>query len=360
MNVLHINDQREWGGGEQQTAYLAEGLAARGHRIYLAARPDGALHTKLHPSNNLTCLPLALGGEWDIRSAWRLSRLMISENIDIIHAHTGHAHTLACLARRMAGRARVIVSRRVAFPPRQNPLSRFKYRCPDCYIAISDCVAQALMAFGVPESKVTVVHSGIDMQRFTEEPLSRREIGVPEGVPLLGAVGSLVEAKDHATLIAAMRIVVDTEPLIRLVIAGEGPLRTEIELQILHLGLEDNVILLGHRTDIPQLLAALDVFVMSSVSEGLGTSVLDALACGLPVVATQAGGIPEMIHNGETGILVPTGNPEALAEGLLRLLRDGTAARAMAQRGKALVAEKFTVEAMVRGTVDVYEKVLDV
>ncbi len=95
MNVLHINDQREWGGGEQQTAYLAEGLAARGHRIYLAARPDGALHARLHPSHDLTCVPLALRGVWDMRSAWRLSRLVISENIDIIHAHTGHAHTLA-------------------------------------------------------------------------------------------------------------------------------------------------------------------------------------------------------------------------------------------------------------------------
>ena len=358
MNVLHINDQREWGGGEQQTAYLVQVLSAPGQRVYLAAHPDSALLARIHPSPHLTCVPLALRGEWDIPSAWGLSRLIVSENIDIIHAHTGHAHTLACLARRMAGRGRVIVSRRVAFPPRKNPISRLKYRCPDRYIAISDCVAQALLAFGVSKSKIAVVHSGIDMQRFTEEPLPRAEFGVPEGVPLLGAVGSLVEAKDHATLISAMRILVDTDPLIHLVIAGEGPLRADLEAQILRLGLEDNIQLLGHRTDIPQLLSALDVFVMSSVSEGLGTSVLDALASSLPVVVTQAGGIPEMIHNEETGLLVPTGNAEALAEGILRLLRDGTAAQQMAERGKALLTEKFTVETMVRGTVDVYNEVL--
>lgn len=359
MNVLHVNDQREWGGGEQQTAYLAEGLVALGHRVTLAARPDGALYAALSDSKDLTCCPVTLGGEWDLRSAWRLSRIVLNSEIDIIHAHTGHAHTLACLARRLAGRGRVIVSRRVAFPPRGNVLSRFKYRCPDRYIAISGCVEQSLRAFGVPEDKVVVVHSGIDMQRFPAQPLSRAEFGVPEDVPLVGAVGALVEAKDHATLLSAMRRVVDTEPLVRLVIAGEGPLRAQLEAQILQLGLKDNVLLLGHRQDIPQLLASLDVFAMSSVSEGLGTSVLDALASGLPVVATAAGGIPEMIRNNETGILIPTGDPDAMAEGLLRVLRDRALGREMAERGKSLVAEKFTVQSMVRGTAEVYKAILD-
>lgn len=358
MNVLHINDQRGWGGGEQQTAYLTQGLIAHGHRVYLAVPPASPLYDSLQSSHDLTCFTVPLRGEWDLASAWRLSRVVLRNDIDIIHAHTGHAHTLACLSRQIAGRGRVIVSRRVAFPPRGNPFSRIKYRWPDRYIAISNCVSQALKGFGVPEEKLGVVYSGIDTQRFEEAPLPRAYLAVPDGVPLLGAIGSLVEAKDHATLLSAMRIVAETEPLVYLAIAGEGPLRSEIEEQIVRYGLHENVKLFGHREDIPRLLASLDVFIMSSVSEGLGTSVLDALATGLPIVATAAGGIPEMIHDGDTGILVPTRDPQALADGILRMLRNGEAARKMAERGKEMVALKFSVDSMVQGTIKNYERLL--
>jgi glycosyltransferase involved in cell wall biosynthesis len=148
-------------------------------------------------------------------------------------------------------------------------------------------------------------------------------------------------------------------PKLRLVIAGEGELRPNLERQIDELGLRQSVTLLGYRKDVPQLLRALDVFVMSSKEEGLGTSVLDAMACNLPVVATAGGGIPEMVHDGQTGLLVPIQDPEALAQALIRIVQDKPLAQQLAKQGHALVHERFAVKTMVEGNLNVYRRLLD-
>jgi glycosyltransferase involved in cell wall biosynthesis len=258
----------------------------------------------------------------------------------------------------MAGRGKVVVSRRVDFPPEKHWFSRWKYRQPDRIIAISDRIARVLLDFGFDRDKVAVVHSGIDPARLEVDPLPRRELGVPEEVPLLGNVAALVDHKDHATLLAAMPHVLHDLPNLHLVIAGEGELRPQLEAQIHRLNLGGAVHVLGYRKDVPRLLRALDAFVLSSKLEGLGTSILDAMACGLPVVATAAGGIPEMVVHEQTGLLVPAQQPEALAAAVVRIFRDCEEARKLAQAGKELVHRRFTVERMVEGNLRVYESLL--
>ncbi len=358
MKILHIDEQRGWRGGEQQASYLIRGLVDRGHEILYAGRRDSAFLRADHGGSPDARIAAPFLGEWDITTAWRLARVIRRHSVDVVHAHTSHAHTHACVARTLAGRGKVVVSRRVDFVPRGSVFGRWKYGLPDRLVAISNRIADVLTEFGVPSEKLRVVHSCIDPARFDVEPLPRSDLGVPEDAPLLGNVAALVDHKDQATLIAAMPAVLAEAPATRLVIAGEGKLRVHLEDQIDRLGVGHAVRLLGYRNDIPRLLRALDVFVMSSKEEGLGTSVLDAMACSLPVAATAGGGIPEMVEDERTGLLTPVQDPAALAGAIVRLVRDKAFASALGRNARDLVLDRFTVDKMVEGNLRVYEEVV--
>jgi glycosyltransferase involved in cell wall biosynthesis len=356
VRILHIDEQTGWRGGEQQASYLIRGLVERGHACAIAGRPGSAFLTADHGVDLLQRFAAPFRGEFDLWSAYRLARAALRLEVDILHAHTSHALTYAVLARQIAGRGKVVASRRVDFPPRPNPFSRWKYRRADHIVAISNKIAQVMREFGVPETQMSVVHSGIDPERFDVAPLPRSELGTPEGVPLLGNVAALVGHKDHATLIAAMPIVLAAFPDAHLVIAGDGPLRADLERRIAELRVGHAVRLLGFRNDIPRLLKALDVFVMSSKEEGLGTSILDAMAAGVPVVATDGGGIPEMVRDGETGLLSPVGDAESLGRSIVRMVEDREFRNRSVAQAAAMVQAEFTWSEMAGGNLRIYQE----
>lgn len=358
MKILHIDEQRGWRGGEQQASYLIAGLGARGHACYIAGRPDSAFVKAEHGAELRGRLELPLRGELDVLSAKKIAAFARAHGIEILHAHTGHAHMIACLARGLGDGQKVVVSRRVDFAPSANLFSRYKYSLPDRFIAISEAIRRVLEAFGVSPEKISVVHSGIDARRLEVPERSRAELGLPEEGRLIGNVAALVGHKDHRTLIAAMAVVLERIPDAHLVIAGDGALRPVLEEQSRTLGVCERVHFLGYRADVPAILKALDVFVLSSNEEGLGTSVLDAMACGAPVVATAAGGIPEMVTNEVTGLLVPVAQADALAAAMIRVLSEDALARRIAENARMMVAERFSADAMVEGNLAVYEEVL--
>lgn len=358
MNVLHLDEQREWRGGEQQASWLLQGLVKRGHRVAIAGRPGAPFVTDAHGGVDCPRWTFALRNEGDIFSAWGIARTALQNEIDIIHAHSSHAHMLACLARKLAPQLKVVVSRRVSFPPKSNAITHWKYRQPDVFISVSAEVDRVLRAYGVPDERLALVHSSVDLARVNVEPVPRDAIGVPAEALLLVTAGAMVGHKDHANFIEAVDFVRKEIPHVRGVIAGEGELRPQLEALRAARGLEEHIIFLGHRNDAPALIRAADVYVSSSWSEGLGTSVLEALACGTPVVAAEAGGIPEMVREGETGRLVPNRDPVALAEAILASVRDREAASAMAAKGKRLVEKRFGVDRMVDDTIKVYQGLL--
>ncbi len=358
LNVLHLDEQRGWRGGEQQVRYLVAGLAARGCRQWVAGRPVSPILARCAEVDGVTVVPLPMRGPLDLYTRWRLARLVRREGIALLHAHTSHAHGLALGARAWARQGRVVVSRRVDFAPRGGHFSRRKYRAPEAYIAVSHYIAQVLADYGVPAAQLHTVHSGIAPERFDVPPLERARLGVPEDAFLLGNVAALVGHKDHHTLLAALRLARDTHPALHLAVAGEGPLRAALEAQTRRLGLEAAVHWLGFRDDVPRFLRSCDAFVLSSREEGLGTSVLDAMAAGLPVAATAAGGIPEMVRDAQTGLLVPTSDPPALAHALVRLAQDHALRERLVREARAQLTRAFTAEAMVEGTWQVYQQVL--
>ncbi|MCH7959132.1 MAG: glycosyltransferase [Candidatus Hydrogenedentes bacterium] len=359
MKILHLDEQRGWRGGEQQASYLIRHSVSRGHEVFLAGRAGSPFLTREHGAADARRIGLPFRGEVDVFTARRIAQVVRAEGIDILHAHTSHAHGIACIARAWAGSGKVIVSRRVDFVPKKHALNRLKYRLPDQYIAISKPVADVLLKFGVPESKIAIVHSGIDPERLEVPALSRAELEIPDDALLLGNVAALVGHKDQATLIAAMPEVLAAVPKAYLLIAGEGDKRVELENQIRELGLKDRVRLLGYRDDVPNLLRTFDMFVMSSREEGLGTSILDAMSCELPVVATAAGGIPDVVTNETTGLLVPTETPGALAAAIVRLAEDPPLASRLATQARRRVLERFTATRMAEGNLRVYETLLN-
>ena len=359
-NTLHIDGERTWRGGEQQALYLATGLAQRGHGATLACQPGSPLAERARAAG-LEVAEVRMRGEADFVAVLALRRLIRRGGFDVVHMHTSHAHTLGCTAAALARRGRTIVSRRVDFGVAANAVSALKYRHGvDRYIAISEAIRRVLLEGGVDPARVSVVHSGIDLGRFAGVVPGRlrEEFALAADAPVIGNVAALADHKGQRYLLAAMPRVLAAEPRARLFIVGEGALRPALEAQASELGIEAAVTLTGFRTDVAQWLELFDVFVMASHLEGLCTSVLDALAMRTPVVATAAGGLPEIVIDGETGLLVPPREPAALADALVRLLRDRALGRRLAEAGRRRVEKEFSVEGMVEGTLAVYDEVL--
>lgn len=335
-------------------------MRARGHRAVLVAHPEGVLYQRASEGDDL--VPLAPRSEIDLGAAWRLARVIAMHAPDVIHAHDPHTVAMASMALSFGVGAKVpvlVASRRVDFHLQKHSFSRWKYRQVAAFIAASEAIAEVLVADGVPRARITVVHDGIDVERVTHVPAAdlHQEFWFPRGAPVVVNVAALVPHKGQKFLVEAMARVRRSVPDAQLVIFGEGELRAALEAQIRDLGLDKHIVLAGFRDDVLALTKSADLFVMSSVTEGLGSTLLDAMAMGLAVVGTRAGGIPEAVTDGVTGVLVPPGNSDALADAIVRLLGDAAARARMGEAGRARVAEKFGVDRLVDGTLDVYRRV---
>jgi len=365
MFSLHIDTARTWRGGQNQVLLTVNGLRAIGQRAALVAHSDGELRRRA--DEGLELIPIAPRTEMDLAAAWRLSRTVKRLAPDVIHAHDPHGVAIAALAlslgagaSKAGGRApALLAARRVDFHLKGNSFSRWKYRQVDCFIAASDAIRDMLVADGVPADRTVTVHEGIDVDRVSAAPpVNLHEaFFLPHGAPVVGNVAALVPHKGQRYLIDAAHLVVQQLPDVRFVILGEGELRDHLERQVREHRLEKHVVLPGFRTDVVGCIKAFDLFVMSSVTEGLGTSLLDAMAAARPIVATTAGGIPELVVHRVNGLLVPPRDARALADAIVGALGDAVMRQRMGDAGFARVTERFTVERMVAATAAEYARV---
>jgi glycosyltransferase involved in cell wall biosynthesis len=358
---LHIDTARTWRGGQNQVLLTVLGLRAKGHRTVLVAHGEGELYRRAVEGPDL--IALAPRSEVDLSTAWKLSRIIRQSTPQVVHAHDPHAVSMAALALSFSAptpRPPVIASRRVDFHLQKHSFSKWKYRQVDLFIAASTAIRDVLVEDGVAGKQIVVVHDGIDVAKIGRLPVVeiRGEFWLPHGAPVLVNVGALVAHKGQRYLIEAMPHVLREVPDAHLVIFGEGELRPTLERQIKDLHLEKHVLLPGFRADVLQLMKSADLFVMSSVTEGLGSTVLDAMAMKLAVVGTHAGGIPEAVVPGETGLLVPPAHARELAADIVRLLKDPNRRAAMGAAGFARVTEQFGVGRMLQGTIDAYQRAL--
>jgi glycosyltransferase involved in cell wall biosynthesis len=359
MFSLHIDTARTWRGGQNQVLLTVNGLREIGQRAALVAHPGGELLRRA--AEGLELVPLAPRTEMDLSAAWRLARVLKRLRPDVVHAHDAHGVAMASLALSFAGSDGpvLVASRRVDFHLRDNSFSRWKHRQVDCFICASEAIRQMLVGDDVPAERTVTVHEGIDIAHvLAAPPVNVHEaFWLPHHAPVVGNVAALVPHKGQRHLIEAAHLVVQRVPDVRFLIFGEGELRESLERQIRERHLEKHVLLTGFRPDVLGCMKRFDLFVMSSVTEGLGTALLDAMACGKAIVATRTGGIPEVVDDGVTGRLVAPRDHHAMAEAIAGLLADDGLRARMGDAGLARVTARFSVERMVSETAAVYARV---
>lgn len=306
----------------------------------------------------------------DLRALRGLSRFFRRHDFDVIHCHSAKAGFLGrWAARRARSRAAVAYSPHAfAFQMRAGALRRWLYLALERWagrwtdLLITACESERSLAVAhriVPRERTVVVPTGIDLSRFTAEGASaafRERLGVPPQHRLVGAVGAVVAQKGHSYLVEAAQTVIERFPHTTFVIAGEGPLRRPLEERAQALGLGRRMRFLGHRDDIPDLLASLDLFVLPSLWEGLPYALLEAMAAGVPVVATDIAGVTDLIRPADTGHLTGAGSAGGLAEAMLAALEDEGASARMAARAREVVASGHSREGMLAALAEVYER----
>jgi glycosyltransferase involved in cell wall biosynthesis len=362
MKILHLNTEKTWRGGEQQTLYLLRLLKDRGIFCHLVCQAGSPLAARAAGAG-IEVFPLVMRGELDLAAGFRIRKLVTRFKYDIVHSHTSHAHLLAFWASIGTGITR-LVTRRVDFSIYRHSflkLSGIKYRyLADYYIAISHKIKNVMINDGIPDRRIFVVHSGIDPHRFgrvTGDHL-RAEFDIKDRQKVVINVAHLAEHKGQKYLVRAIPHVLNKLPGTRFFIIGQGELLDALKETASELGIKKELFFTGFREDVAGFYRIADLYVMSSIQEGLGTAVLDALALAIPVVATRAGGLPEIIHDGLTGRLVAPADPEALAQGIVDMLTRTEAAKAMAAEGRDMVQNRFSIEAMVGNNIEVYKRLL--
>jgi L-malate glycosyltransferase len=353
LTVLHVDTERGWRGGERQVLWLAIGMRDRGHRPIVVARAGDELARRASECG-LEVITTTPRSELDLVAAAGLRRAIRRHRAHVVHAHTAHAAALAAVAH-LGTDASVVIARRVDFPLRRNLGTRLKYGRADAVIAVSKAAAEVAVQSGIRRDRIHIVPDGVDLARrvVPADQGTLRSLGVAHDVPLVVQVAALVPQKDPLTFVRAIGIARARVPELRALMVGEGALRAVVHAEAARLGLGRVVALTGFRHDADALLAAGDVATLSSVEEGMGSVLLDAMALGVPVAATTAGGIPEVIIHGETGLLSRPRDADMLGEHIVRLLSDRALAASLAARARERVKE-FSVDRMVERTVEVY------
>ena len=349
MRVLHSESSTGWGGQENRTLNEMIAMRERGHEMAVVSRP-GARILERGKEAGFQTFAVDMRGALDLPAILKLRRLMRDFRADIVNTHSGRDTQLAGMAARSLGRTRprIVRTRHLALPI----TSKFTYgTLPDKVVAVSSYVRNYLVSAGVPPLQVVSIPTGIDLSRYTPQAgggTLRSELNLPVGTILVGTVAILRVKKGHADLLRAAQNVLAEFPETHFVIAGDGP-QTENLLRLIgELGLQARVHMLGLRRDVMNVLQSLDLFVLPTHQEALGTAFIEAGAVGLPVVATEVDGVPEVVVNDETGVLVPPKNPPALAQAIIGLLGDPVRRRAFGDNARRRMGSEFSREVMAQ------------
>lgn len=352
MKILHLNNEKTWRGGERQTLLLAAELQKRGLVNALACRPNAPLQAQAEQQKLRT---LRLSGSTLMAM---VDLVKAARHFDVLHCHTGRSHSLAA-ATAWCHRKPIIITRRVDFLPKKTWFNQFKYLRAAKVVCISEFIATQLRDWGVPKEKLSVIQSAVpSTTNLQSKSELRAELGLPLDKKIVGNIAALVGHKDHATLLRTARQVVDQRKDVLFVIIGEGELRADLLKLRDELQLEPHVKFLGYVPEAQKYLPAFDVFAMSSCMEGLGSIILDTFAAGIPVAATAGGGLPELVRDTETGLLVGVGDSSGLAGAILKLLNDEALAKKLASQAQKWVEQNCSVGKMAEMYVEIYQKVL--
>lgn len=311
--------------------------------------------------HNLPVYPKKISSSLDLGFARHIARLAKEHQIQIVHTHDSHAHTFAVLAAQLFGlKASIVVSRRVDFAISKSLLSRYKYNHASIkkILCVSKTVADVLRPSIKNPEVMSVVYSGVDLGKFPSNSPGtlRKQYKIKPGTHLVGNVAAIADHKDYFTFVDTVEHLVNKDLNAHFFIIGDGPQRNEIEAYIQKKNLVGHITLTGFRTDIVDILPELDVFLFTSKTEGLGTSLLDAFCAKVPVVATKAGGASEIVIHRQTGLACEVKEHNCLAEQVWRVIKDGELRHELVKNAYEL-AKAFSKENMAKQTLKHYEEI---
>jgi glycosyltransferase involved in cell wall biosynthesis len=367
MNILYLTTHLNVGGITSYLLTLSKGYKNRGHNVYISSSggeslpmftTEGVIHIKIPIKTKFEFNFIKIG-----LSSFRLLKDIKEKNIQIIHSHTRVTQVLGAVLSGFTKRPHVTTCH--GFFTRR--FSRKLFPCwGDKVIAISDSVKENLMEyFKVPQGDIRLVYNGIDLERFTAPAPSENErieakqsFGMHDG-PVIGIIGRLSDVKGHEYLIEAMQLVSEKVPNAQLLIIGEGKMQYTLELLTESLGLENKVFFIPKVLGTTKALSAIDIFVLPSLQEGLGLSLLEAMAAGIVCIGSDVGGIRNLIRNGYNGILVGPRDPKQISAAILELLRDKQKAQELAANAQAHAHKYFSQAEMLLRTEEVYRECLN-
>lgn len=362
IRVLHISTPLSWRGGEQQLAYTFHELQQAGIWQMLLC-PEGSTMADYCANHQLNYATAPKRNSMDTAFASKLAELVKREKIGIVHAHDSHAHTfcvMASLLYRM--KAPIVLHRRVDYPVSKSFLSRYKYNHPQIkkIICVSHEVKKVLSQSLKNPDKAIVIHSGIDTRKFAFPPhnLLREELGIDASKNIIGNVAAITQQKDYFTFVKAAKLIHQEVTDTHFVVIGDGDQKEEIQNLVKESGLEKAFSFLGFRSEIHQLLPCLDILMFSSEKEGLGTTIIDAFAAKVSVVATRAGGIPELVEHGVTGLLADVKNEQMLAENVIDLIQHPERKKDIEEKAY-LKAQQFDKSRTASRILEVYRNILE-
>lgn len=359
MKVIHVETGRHLYGGSLQVRYLIEGLANEGINNILVCEQSSPLAAAVSQWTD-KIYPEPIKGDLDIGFVSRLKTIIKQEQVDLVHLHSRRGcDVLGGIAARLAG-VPVILSRRVD-NPEFSLVARIKYRLYNQVVTISEGIRCVLASEGVPLKKIACVPSAVDCEQYTsvtDRDWFNHQFEFEDQDIVIGVIAQLISRKGHRYLLDAMPVLLEKHPAIKVLFFGRGPLQESLQEQINSAELQDKVRLIGFRDDLDKVLPNLDLLVHPAEMEGLGVSLLQAAASGVPIVASAVGGIPEIVRHGMTGLLVPPADVAALESAIDQLISQPDETKKMVVSARQLVAVAFSVPAMVQGNLAVYQRLL--
>jgi glycosyltransferase involved in cell wall biosynthesis len=369
MKVAQVNLQRDWGGAERHVLLLSKSLRDAGAEIELYCHPRGGLR-RAAELESLSCRFVTARNQLDLTAAVGLAVQLGRFQPDVLHLHTPKDYVCGYLASKFLRHTALVLTRHMMLPVK--PMMRRLYSRSHAVLCLSDSVREHLIRQEIPQGLLYRVNPGIETDQFDtsrtrEQRFSNRSHwGAAPGDVVYGCVGRLVAGKGHEDLLIAFAQILSKSelqlsgtPAVRLVLFGEGPLQSLLQEQTASLKVKDHIHFAGFCADIPGALSGLDVLVLPSHSELLPLSILEGMSSGLPVIATEVGGIPEIVEAELTGLLVPPGDPVALVEAIKRLARDPELRSRLGARGQERVRRDFTLQAMSENTLDIYQNITE-
>jgi len=370
ITVLHLAGSGGWAGGETYLLLLARHLDRQRFRLIVASPEPGALVDGLQ-GEGIEAHVLNMDPLGSPAPLLRLRRFLGEKRADIVQSHGARANFYARIAGALGATGTIVST--VHNSIYDYPVGRIKKGlylvCDRLTAPLADwtlCVAEShrqelITRCGFPPDRVVTIPNGVDLQRFQPARYDRRlrqELDIRDGAPLVGVIGRLTHQKGHIHLFHALPLLLKKFPSLRCLVVGDGELREELEGLVAKEGLTDHCLFLGVRQDIPQVLAALDVLVIPSLSEGLPYVALEGMAMAKPIVASAVNGVPELIQDGVTGRLVPREDPSALAKAVEEVLADPAAAAELGRAARRRVEQRYSTEEWIRRLESFYERLL--